>query len=87
MTSFMYSQLLVFKGGSLTPCQRMYREAPLRYFQGILVPRCKLDGQYEEVQCQGSMGECWCVDVDGKELPGTRSPQLIRCPVLGKFSR
>lgn len=64
----------------MTSCQRKYREAP---FQGGLVPRCKLDGQYEEVQCQGSTGECWCVDQDGKELPGNRTTEPVKCPILG----
>lgn len=68
----------------MTSCQRKFREAPLKYFQGVSVPRCKLDGQYEEVQCQGSTGECWCVDSDGKELPGTRTTEPVKCPILGR---
>lgn len=69
----------------MTSCQRKYHEAPLQYYQGVLADRCKLDGQYEEVQCQGSSGECWCVDKDGKELPGTRTTELLKCPILGRF--
>ncbi|KAJ7381089.1 hypothetical protein OS493_004687 [Desmophyllum pertusum] len=69
-----------YTSGTVTSCQRKYREAP---FQGGLVPRCKLDGQYEEVQCQGSTGECWCVDQDGKELPGNRTTEPVKCPILG----
>ena len=68
----------------MTYCQRKYREAPLQYYKSVLAPRCKLDGQYEEVQCQGSTGECWCVDKDGKELPGTRTTELVKCPILGR---
>ena len=68
----------------MTSCQRRYRKAPLQYSQGVLVSRCKLDGQYEEVQCQGSTGECWCVDKDGKELPGTRTTEPVKCPILGR---
>lgn len=67
----------------MTSCQRKHSEAPLQYFQGVLAPRCKLDGQYEEVQCQGSTGECWCVDKDGKEIPGTRTTEPVKCPVIG----
>ena len=68
----------------MTSCQRKHSEAPLQYFQGVLVPRCKLDGQYEEVQCQGSTGECWCVDKDGKELPETRTTEPVECPIIGR---
>ena len=68
----------------MTSCQRKYREAPLQYYKGVLAPRCKLDGQYEEVQCQRSTGECWCVDKDGKELPGTR--QIVKASVKAKPS-
>ena len=69
----------------MTSCQRKFREAPLKYLPGALVPRCKLDGQYEEVQCDGSTGECWCVDSDGKELPGTRTTEPVKCPIFGRF--
>uniref|UniRef100_A0A672JXK5 Thyroglobulin type-1 domain-containing protein n=1 Tax=Sinocyclocheilus grahami TaxID=75366 RepID=A0A672JXK5_SINGR len=34
------------------------------------VPQCTEDGQYQEVQCQGS--ECWCVDSRGLEIIGSR---------------
>ena len=68
----------------MTSCQRRYREAPLQSLQGIFVPRCKLDGRYEEVQCQGSSGECWCVDQDGKELPGTKTTKPVKCPLSGR---
>lgn len=48
------------------------------------VPRCKSDGHYEEVQCQSGTSVCWCVDENGKELPGTRSNKEIKCPVVGE---
>lgn len=68
----------------MTDCQRRYQEATLPSFQGNFVPQCKLDGQYEAVQCQGSNGECWCVDQDGKEISGTRTTQALKCPVSGR---
>ena len=54
---------------------------------GGFVPRCKLaSGQYEEVQCQGKTGECWCVDTEtGEEIPRTRSRDFITCPGQGMF--
>ncbi|XP_066570664.1 thyroglobulin [Amia ocellicauda] len=44
----------------------------------LFVPQCTKSGQYEEVQCLGS--ECWCVDSQGREIPGSRSDgQRPRC--------
>ncbi|XP_051879425.1 thyroglobulin [Pristis pectinata] len=36
----------------------------------LFAPSCTRDGQYEEVQCQGSY--CWCVDNQRLEVPNTR---------------
>ncbi|KAG8515493.1 Thyroglobulin, partial [Galemys pyrenaicus] len=36
----------------------------------LFVPSCTAEGSYEDVQCFD--GECWCVDSQGKELPGSR---------------
>lgn len=42
--------------------------------------RCSPSGLFEEVQCDPSRGQCWCVDQDGMELYGTRqSGRLWRC--------
>ncbi|KAL4842678.1 hypothetical protein H8958_015991 [Nasalis larvatus] len=35
------------------------------------VPSCRRNGDYQAVQCQME-GPCWCVDVQGKEIHGTR---------------
>lgn len=72
-----------FSEGRVTSCQRKYREALLQSFRPTLVPRCKLDGRYEEVQCQGSTKECWCVNHDGNERPGTRTTKPLKCPIIG----
>ena len=68
----------------MTSCQHKFREAPLKYLPEAFVPRCKLDGQYEEVQCAVSTGECWCVDSEGKELAGTRTTEPVKCPIFGR---
>lgn len=45
----------------------------------LFVPSCTAEGSYEEVQCFA--GECWCVDSQGKELPGSRvRGGRPRCP-------
>ena len=34
---------------------------------------CKSDGSFEEKQCHGSTGYCWCVNSEtGAEIQGTR---------------
>ncbi|XP_070814042.1 LOW QUALITY PROTEIN: nidogen-2 [Chaetodon trifascialis] len=41
---------------------------------GAYVPQCDADGQYIPLQCHGSSGHCWCVESNGQERPGTRTP-------------
>ncbi|XP_047459404.1 nidogen-1 [Mugil cephalus] len=45
---------------------------------GLYVPSCDENGEYEPMQCHGSTGQCWCVDRNGQELPGTRSRAGLR---------
>ena len=72
--SYMFSAILA----GLPPCLRELRRAlgyTNRAFPSRFKPRCKKDGSYENMQCllAGSKSEvCWCVDIDGKELIGTR---------------
>ena len=47
------------------------------------VPLCDGFGAYRKVQC-GSLGECWCVDRYGNELPRTKTKGLPYCGVDGK---
>ncbi|XP_038151837.1 nidogen-2 isoform X5 [Cyprinodon tularosa] len=41
---------------------------------GAYVPQCDKDGHYLPQQCHGSTGHCWCVDSEGQERAGTRTP-------------
>lgn len=46
---------------------------------GLFVPSCTAEGGYEDVQCFA--GQCWCVDPQGRELPGSRvRGGQPRCP-------
>lgn len=46
---------------------------------GLFVPSCTAEGGYEDVQCFA--GQCWCVDPQGRELPGSRiRGRQPRCP-------
>lgn len=42
------------------------------------VPQCGPDGQFSPVQCYGETTYCWCVDQDGREVPGTRSHDAVK---------
>ena len=69
-----------------TPCQLDVEKAlQTPYSSDQFVPRCKKDGNYEEVQCSDSTGECWCVDSLGVELRGTRSQDIVTCPGMGMY--
>ena len=53
------------------PCQKQVLST--RRLIGAFVPKCKPDGTYEEKQCHGSTGHCWCVNAkSGREIPNTR---------------
>ena len=72
------------RGYIVTPCQReRARRSHLPLAAGKYVPRCKVDGTYDEVQCDVVVGQCWCVDREGKEIKGTRNEGVIRCPSKG----
>lgn len=52
------------------------------------IPKCKEDGAYEMIQCRGSDHTCWCVDVAGTEIAGTRTTNSTpncdaptKCPI------
>ena len=52
---------------------------------GKFEPSCKPDGGYNVVQCDPSAGVCWCVDKDGVEVPGSRTPNVPSCGLMGQF--
>ena len=50
---------------------------------GAFIPSCKLNGDYEDIQCHASTGYCWCVDKFGNEMLGTRTRRRPSCIVKG----
>ncbi|KAJ7381081.1 hypothetical protein OS493_004679, partial [Desmophyllum pertusum] len=63
---------------TLTKCEKNSQKSLIDGSK--IVPRCKRDGTFEDVQCDISSSECWCVDKDGKEIPQTRSKDDVKCP-------
>ncbi|MED6244828.1 hypothetical protein ATANTOWER_025279 [Ataeniobius toweri] len=45
---------------------------------GQYIPECDENGDYLPVQCHSSTRQCWCVDRNGQEIPGTRTDQGSR---------
>ncbi|XP_029695966.1 nidogen-2 isoform X14 [Takifugu rubripes] len=59
-----------------TQCQQHRDSVQTEGFSvpGVFVPQCDANGQYTSKQCHGSTGHCWCVDSNGQERAGTRTP-------------
>lgn len=86
-------QILISSTG-FSKCQKQRLEAlgthsldekPAHPIVGRFVPQCAADGSFEEVQCYGSTGYCWCVGVEGNPVLGTMIRGLPHCnkTVLG----
>ena len=53
------------------PCEKARSSTDRK--PGAFVPKCKPDGTFEEKQCDGSTGYCWCVEpTNGNEIKGTK---------------
>lgn len=63
-------------------CSAMAQRSQQAGLIGALEPSCELDGSFSKLQCLGSTGYCWCVDVEtGQPVSnGTRGGQsCTRC--------
>lgn len=49
---------------------------------GLYVPQCNRDGDYDQIQCHGSKGYCWCVDKSGREFKGTKMKGRPDCSII-----
>ncbi|KAK2845194.1 hypothetical protein Q5P01_011853 [Channa striata] len=52
-----------------SPCEEERRAA--MEVSSVFVPSCEATGHFSFRQCQQG-GQCWCVDLTGREIPGTR---------------
>ncbi|KAI4831464.1 hypothetical protein KUCAC02_001004 [Chaenocephalus aceratus] len=64
-------------------CGERWRTSLIEHYGGTpgaqqYVPQCESDGQFSPVQCYGDTTYCWCVDQDGREVPGTRSHDVVK---------
>lgn len=75
------SRVVCVSDGEQTACERQ-RAAALastpssfrpRPAVGQYVPSCDGYGAYEPLQCHAGLGQCWCVDASGQEIPGSRT--------------
>jgi hypothetical protein len=67
--------------GDMTTCEMLFNERQRDGIVGAYVPQCTPDGQFAPVQCHTSIGQCWCVDPTGQQIPGSirRSPRKPDC--------
>ena len=66
---------------SLTTCQQRYIDYAKNPLPGKMIPRCKADGTFEPLQCQGL--DCFCVNNEGNQIKGTSLPVRLGKPKCG----
>lgn len=67
--------------GDSSPCLRLEKQMREKGLLGLYIPQCTGTGEFERIQCRSSTGVCWCVDMSGREIKGTktRSPNQPDC--------
>ena len=53
-------------------------------FSKKFVPLCEPNGKYSPVQCDMHKGECWCVNQEGKRIPGSNTKRTPNCCKLNE---
>ncbi|XP_012937512.1 uncharacterized protein LOC101853551 [Aplysia californica] len=65
----------------LSECEKRRRAS--QQLVGRYVPRCLDNGDFDLLQCRGhpGTGDCWCSDLDGREIPGSlmEAPNFPEC--------
>ncbi|XP_048762856.2 testican-1-like [Ostrea edulis] len=67
------------------PCHVAQKEAREGRLLGATTPRCTVEGYFKRMQCNASTGFCWCADLNGNEIRGTRLSMRKGEPHCGKF--
>ncbi|KAL1259661.1 hypothetical protein QQF64_010238 [Cirrhinus molitorella] len=55
---------------SLSQCEQLRAVSSAQGHQHV--PQCSEDGRFRHLQCNRGGGECWCVNAEGLEIPGSR---------------
>uniref|UniRef100_A0A670JRN4 Thyroglobulin n=1 Tax=Podarcis muralis TaxID=64176 RepID=A0A670JRN4_PODMU len=53
----------------LRPCELRRAKA---FQEASYIPQCLDSGDFDPIQCDSGLGQCWCVDSEGMEVYGTR---------------
>lgn len=77
-----YAEVVVPTQRPETVCER-WRASLMQHYGGSpgpehFLPQCDASGEFTPVQCYGETSYCWCVDKDGREVPGTRSHDRVK---------
>jgi len=62
----------------MSNCQRQAQVTSSKRLLGQFIPQCEDDGSFSPLQCHSSLRSCWCVDVEGSEIAGTRDFSTAR---------
>jgi len=75
--------------GAEQECSKMLASLPVRPagFVGQYVPQCDDNGDFRPLQYHGSTGYSWCVDREGHEVPGTKTPPSQPAPDCSTITR
>ncbi|XP_045557042.1 testican-2 isoform X1 [Salmo salar] len=74
------------KPACLAELERIQVQQVAKMKPGMYIPSCDEDGYYRQLQCDQSMGECWCVDQHGGEIMGSRIHGKPDCDELVGYS-
>ncbi|XP_071963975.1 papilin-like isoform X2 [Antedon mediterranea] len=69
---------------SMTRCLQMRQGSARRGLFGGYIPRCTVDGDFEQIQCDNDV-TCWCVDENGDEIANSRTDNFGETPNCFEF--
>ncbi|XP_027033560.2 testican-2 isoform X2 [Tachysurus fulvidraco] len=70
----------------LAEIERLQVKEAAKRKPGMFIPSCDEDGYYRKLQCDQSRAECWCADLHGTEVTGSRVRGKPDCDELVGYS-
>uniref|UniRef100_A0A671QW17 Thyroglobulin n=1 Tax=Sinocyclocheilus anshuiensis TaxID=1608454 RepID=A0A671QW17_9TELE len=71
---------------SLSQCEQLRAVSSAKGHEHV--PQCSEDGCFRHVQCNRGGGECWCVNGEGLEIPGSRqNKSMVYCLTTCQIQR